>query len=78
MKRSYKINKIYNDIFIKESVIKPPFMIYNVDDRFYINCRDKNNQLINFETINQAKEYIYTLDDNPIILVMPFFKKTTR
>lgn len=70
------VKELPNKVFYQEKYDTPYFIIFDHEgETGYFISKDGNKNKILFKTMNEAKEFIYSIDYNPLIIILDFHKK---
>ena len=73
MRNSARVTKLYNKVFYQEKYNTPYFIIFDhKDETGYYISKDGNKNKRLFKTQEEAKEYIYSINQNPLIIIIDF------
>lgn len=75
MKHYKSVNKLYNDIVIKDEVDNRPYFIMQHEDGYLI-FKSRDEILHKAYNFKSAEIYVRTIDINAIIIIIDFKQKT--
>lgn len=76
MRNNARVRKIYSELFYKNKYDTPYFIEFDHErEKGYFVYKIRNDNKKFFKTLVEAKEYIYSTNYNPLIIVIDFHNK---